>query len=161
MHQELTAERLREVLHYDPETGVFTWKSGPFAGCSAGCVNKSGYLVIRVNRRLFLAHRLAWLHMTGEWPNGNVDHKGGDKRNNRWSNLREASNEMNNQNQRRAHADSATGFLGIYLHKASGRYAASIHANGKKVSLKTYETPEEAHAAYLSAKRRLHEGCTI
>lgn len=90
----LTAERLREVLEYDPAIGVFRWLIKPCGQISigdiAGCRHGEGYVQIRVIGRIYLAHRLAWLYMTGEWPISLIDHRNLDRSDNRWSNLREA-----------------------------------------------------------------------
>ena len=91
----LTAARLRELLQYDPETGVFTrlvkTSNGIKVGDVAGTADARGYILIRVDGWLHLAHRLAWLHMTCEWPKGMIDHINGVRDDNRWSNLRRAA----------------------------------------------------------------------
>ena len=89
----LTLERLKTLLHYDPETGLWTWrvnkgrvKAGSIAGCST-----RGYWVLRVDQHNYLSHILAWFYMTGEWPEHEVDHRDLDKGNNHWDNLRPAT----------------------------------------------------------------------
>lgn len=157
----LTAERLREVLHYDPETGIFTWKvslapRGP-VGAVAGC-SRSGrrqYVVIRIDGELFLAQRLAWLYMTDIWPTDKVDHKDNDASNNRWSNLREATNAQNCFNQGKRSVNSS-GFKGVTLFKRDRVWTAQITVSGKNHYLGRFQTPEEAHAAYCEAAERLH-----
>lgn len=159
----LTADRLREVLSYDKESGQFTrlvCGDDSLVG-PTGEVNHHGYERIAVDGNTYQAHRLAWLHVTGTWPALYIDHIDGNRSNNRWANLREASREVNNQNQRRAHKDNKTGFLGVYFHKASGLFASRICVDRKSIMVGYFHTPEEAHAAYLKAKRELHEGCTI
>jgi hypothetical protein len=161
--RKLTPERLREVLEYDPETGVFTWIKRTsiriVVGKRAGCVNKDNYLTIRVDGEIEYGHRLAWLYMHGVMPASQIDHINGDRLDNRMSNLRLASQAINSQNQRRARSDNDSGLLGVS--KKRGRWIAQIAADGRRVPLGTYATPDEAHAAYLDAKRRLHDGCTI
>ena len=162
MTLELTAERLRELLHYDPETGVFTRlvRSGPAkVGDAAGTATTSGYIQIRVDGGQYLAHRLAFLCMTGEWPSQFVDHVNGVRDDNRWSNLRPATPSENLQNVRRARADSQTGLLGVSRDRQ--RFRAQIKVDGQHIYIGTFDTPEQAHAAYLAAKRKLHAGCTI
>lgn len=158
----LTAARLRTLIHYDWTSGSFTWLVGPgfrrdLDGAPAGSIKDRHEIMIDgANHK---AHRLAWLYMTGEWPEDEIDHRDGDALNNRWSNLRAASRTFNQQNLRRAHRDSTSGFLGVTPKR--NRFAASICVNRKKYRLGTFATAEEAHAAYLVAKRRLHDGCTI
>jgi hypothetical protein len=166
---KLTAQRLREVIDYDPCTGAFQWKPRAWrAGqrCnddrSPGSVSKqTGYLTIRVDGNLYQAHRLAWLHNYGEWPASHLDHKDGNRLNNRINNLRDVGNTINRQNMRRARVDSASGLLGAHFDKRRGRYFSTIKTNGKAMYLGAHPTAEAAHAAYVAAKRRLHAGCTI
>ena len=162
---DLTAQTLRELLHYNPDTGVFTWKMtlGPraFAGRETGCRHKDGCLVIRLRGRLYKAHRLAMLYMTGVWPPHGVDHIDGDRGNNAFSNLRLADQARNLQNIRKAHKDSVSGLLGTTLNKQTGKWVAQIRFNGKTKHLGYYATPEEAHAVYIEAKRKHHEFCSI
>lgn len=155
----ITQERLKELLHYEPETGVFTWRvyrcARARAGDRAGSVNKKmGYRFINVDQGMYLAHRLAFFYMTGQWPSKDVDHLKGDRDDNRWEKLRELSRSGNMQNLQSAHRDSKTGFLGVVPSK--GRFAAQIRANGKNRHLGMFDSPEKAHHAYLEAKRLLH-----
>jgi HNH endonuclease len=108
-----------------------------------------------------LAHRLAWLVYYGVWPAEQLDHVNGDKLDNRIANLREVSNQTNNQNHRKAKKNSKTGFLGVVHEKRGDGYVAYLRVAGRTKNLGTYRTPEEAHSVYLREKRRLHEGCTI
>ena len=164
---ELTAERLRELLHYDPETGEFTRKMRAAripAGSKANSVDTSnGYVKFRVDGKRYFAHRLAWLYMHGRWPNPIVDHIDGNKTNNRIGNLREATDKANAQNRRAAGKNKVYGtHLGVEPNTGKKKpWTARIFADGKRHYLGCYETEEEAHAVYLAAKRRLHEGCTI
>ena len=166
----LTQDRLRELLHYDPDTGVFTWLVNRPChrgriGDVAGAKNAShGYLSIGIDGQQWLAHRLAWLYVTGEQPPSLIDHKDRDKTNCRWSNLRPSSKVHNAQNTSQPHRGNSSGFLGVHAYPKNSRkpWVASIKpANAKRVHLGYFKTPEEAHAAYLEAKRRLHAGCTI
>lgn len=161
----ITAERLRELLHYDPETGIFTarFNSGKRrAGKPVGTLEKrSGYYVMRLDGATYLSHRMAWLYMTGELPQFHIDHINMCKGDNRFANLRDVGAAVNTQNIGRARKSNESGFLGVSLHKKSGAWHARIQVAGKQRYIGSYPTPEEAHGAYLKAKRELHEGCTI
>lgn len=163
MRPELTAERLRELLHYDPDTGIFTNRAPRKkirVGEVAGTLDQSsGYVCLGVDRRRHYAHRLAFLYMTGAWPRDLVDHKNGNRADNRWANLRDAPRLINQQNMRRAVSGSASGLLGA--HRKRGRWSSQIKVRGQIVKLGIFSTPQEAHAAYIAAKRQQHEGCTI
>jgi hypothetical protein len=153
----LTAQRLRELLNYNPATGIWTWRSKVHGttkpGDLAGCASRN-YWVIGIDRRVYRAHRLAWLYMTGDWPGLHVDHIDGAGQNNRWSNLRDVDRCVNLQNRRAANIDSQSGKLGV--RKGSASWIAEIGAFGQRHYIGTYETSEDAHAAYLAAKRELH-----
>lgn len=156
----LTQSELKELLHYDPETGVFTWRQGVRTGQRAGCLFEKGYRRVKICGRFHVEHRLAWLYMTGAWPSMQIDHLDGQRANNAFANLRDVSAAVNSQNRRTARPGTASGLLGV----AKGyktRWNAYLSLSGRGKYLGTYPTPEEAHAAYLVAKRRLHEGCTL
>jgi hypothetical protein len=161
----IDAVQLREYLNYDPLTGIFTrasnrsvrrWRKGQIAGSRH---SKHGYWIIRINKKDYLAHRLAWLYVTGEWPTKDIDHKDGDKTNNAFENLREVSEIHNSQNQRRAHKGSKSGILGVY--QKGSRWVSTICIDKKPKHLGSFSTPEAAYAAYIAAKRIYHPGCTI
>ncbi len=161
---KLAAARLREVLTYDPETGGFVWRVqmgrlGP-VGSVAGSISPTGYLNIGIDGSLYRAHRLAFLYMEGAFPPALVDHINGDGLDNRWCNLRHATNVTNLQNLRQARSDSRTGLMGVHR-LPSGRWQARITIHGERRSLGAYTTPEQAAVAYLAAKRELHEGNTL
>lgn len=161
----LTQDRLRELLHYDPETGAFTWRSkcskySPVKlGERAESPTHQGYWRITLFHKEYRAHRLAWFYVFGAWPRHEIDHRNGDPGDNRIENLRDVDRRTNGQNQRRATRDSFTGFLGVTFEK--GRFKAAIGVGGRTKNLGRYDTAEEAHGAYLNAKRSLHAGCTI
>lgn len=156
-----TLERVRELLLYDSETGLLSWRSvrrGVRGG--TGCKRAGGYILITIDRERILAHRLAIFYVTGLWPEGNVDHIDGDTSNNRFSNLRVVSQQANVQNIRAATRRNKTGLLGVSYHSRDKLWRARIHKNG--VTKTWYaKTKEEAHQIYLEEKRKLHEGCTI
>jgi hypothetical protein len=169
----LTQARLKELLHYDPETGVFTWLASTAArikpGDVAGYRNKrDGRRRIEIGGASYLAHRLAWLYFYGEWPSGHLDHIHGDGHtdNCRIADLRDGSMQQNAQNQRKAHGNNKhSGLLGVQWERrklsAKGKWFALIVVNGRRRRLGTFDTPEEAHDIYVRAKRQLHPGCTI
>lgn len=158
---KLTAERLREVLAYDPESGVFIWRiaTGPRAcpGKVAGTLDKDGYRVIKIDGRLHKAHRLAWFYVNGLEPSKEIDHRNTSRDDNRINNLRESTRIFNMQNQRAAHSSSKSGFLGV-SERPGGRWVARILVNGHKKTIGTFSSPELAHTEYLAAKRAFHEG---
>lgn len=159
----LTQERLKQLLSYDPETGIFYWEAKTsnriHVGNRAGNVNDTGYRRIRIDGAVYLEHRLAWLYLFGEWPEPFIDHINGDPADNRIINLRVATRAINQQNFRRARKDSGTGVQGVY---ASGkRFSSRIKTEGKFKYLGMFDTKELAHQAYLEAKRKYHAGCTI
>lgn len=159
---EITAEQLRELLDYDPESGRFTWRvalPGQKAGSPAGCLDSYGYVVIRIDGANRKAHRLAWLIAYGEWPDDQIDHINGDRSDNRIANLRSLTNQGNQQNRRTAHRGNSSGLLGVSPKR--GKWRAQIKVDGKKRHLGLFDTPEAAHAAYLEAKRKLHPTCSI
>ena len=155
----LTARRLHELLNYDPDTGIFTWRvkrSGTArAGCVAGSKNNIGYLVISIDNKPYKAHRLAWLWMHAEWPSKAIDHINQVKSDNRLCNLREASISENSQN-RPMFRNNTSGFRGVHWHKQARRWRAYIRVNGKQYSIGCFATAEEAFAAYKNAASRLH-----
>lgn len=163
MRSDLGAERLREVLDYDAETGIFAWRNGAGrarAGDIAGSSTGDGRVAIRVDGGLYLAHRLAWLYVHGVWPHQGLDHLNGDPSDNSIDNLRLATPAENCQNQRGAHVDSRSGRLGVYRN-SRGRWIAQICIGGQKTHLGSFPTPEAASVAYLEAKRERHPFATI
>ncbi len=160
----LTAERLRALLSYDKDTGIFIWlvyRTGTApAGSIAGC-HHEGYRKIRIDRNTYAAHRLAWLHVYGVWPSMLIDHINADKSDNRILNLRDVNHTANAQNSIRVRSHSTTGFLGVSVHKSVHRvkkYVARITVSKRKVHLGYFTTAEEASAVYLAAKRGMHVG---
>ena len=161
----LTAERLRTVLSYEPLTGVFRWKektskfSHVVIGQIAGGTEPDGRRAIRIDGHMHWAHRLVWLYMKGDMPMGEIDHINGDPGDNRWSNLRLADRRINCQNHRKAFRQNRTGLIGVTPKRM--RFEAGITVNGRRRYLGSFATADEAHAAYVTAKRDLHEGCTL
>lgn len=159
----LTAERLRELLHYDPGTGAFTWRvfrSGfKPAGSLAGNVGCDGYRRIGVENRIYCEHRLAWLYMTGAWPKHEIDHRNLDKADNRFANLREATRWQNRHNY--SVYNGWTGCKGVSLRKARREggppcWQIQIAAYGKRYRRNCHGTLEEAAEVYAGLARKLH-----
>jgi hypothetical protein len=164
----ITQKRLKELFSYDPETGIFTriksvkGRKRVKAGDRAGSLKESGYVMISVDSKLYRAHRLAVLYMTGKLPVNQVDHINGIRSDNRWKNLREVSRNGNCQNQKQAQANNInSGLLGVFLHKKTQRWNARITVNSKEISLGYFDCKHKAHEVYLDAKRKLHHTCTI
>lgn len=163
---DLTAEYVRSMVNYDPETGSVTWtqqsardvrKSGrgrarPVAGSVATTLKSSGYLVVRFNRVSYQAHRIAWLWMMGEWPPVLVDHRDRDRTNNAWANLRPATHSQNRSNSG-VWSNNLLGVKGVNL-LPTGQYRAVINYGGKSHHLGRFDTIEEAHARYVKEALR-------
>jgi len=154
-------ERFRYLLDYNQETGIVTWKPKGLCGRRSGDeigTERRGYRIAGIDRKQYFVHRVIWLWMTGEWPEF-IDHINGKRSDNRWENLRNVSQTTNAQNQRKPHKRSKSGYLGVTI-KSHG-CETRICVKGKNFYIGTYNTPEEAHEAYLMVKRMLHKGCTI
>jgi hypothetical protein len=158
----LTAEEVRSLFHYDPDTGVFTRKVNRHrfkSGEVAGTKSDEGYINIKVQKSTYKAHRLAWLYVYGAFPDLQIDHINGIRSDNRIANLREVTHSGNTQNQRTYQRSNKSGFLGVSPNNR--RWKATISVHGEYKYLGTFDTPELAHQAYLDAKRSLHLTCTI
>lgn len=169
----LNAETLRSLLAYDEVTGKFInrvargkkIKPGSLAGSvrNGGNGSGGGYLVISIDYMHHYAHRLAWLYVTGKWPNHEIDHIDGDRLNNAFSNLRDIKHASNIQNQKAVcrSDNKTTGLRGVSpAHQGSG-FTAVIHVNRRRIHLGTFGSKEVAHQAYLDAKRLLHQGSNL
>lgn len=155
---DLTADRLRELLTYDSETGVFRWRvrrsiKTP-AGAVAGSLRAKGYLSVKIDFRTYYAHRLAWLYMTGAWPADQTDHINRVRSDNRWINLREATNSGNACNSAQSKESGLP--RGVYRKRKYGRFQAQISKNKVWHNLGLHDTAEEAAEAYKRAATQLH-----
>lgn len=159
----VTKELLQKSLDYDANTGVFSWKKNrpglAKAGSTAGTINREGYIQIMLGGKFHAAHRLAWFFVYNEWPDMQVDHINGIPGDNRIANLRLVTPSENSQNKHKARSDNSSGFLGATPHY--GKWKSQISIAGVRHYLGRFYTPEEAHAVYLIAKRKLHITCTI
>ena len=154
--KELTAEELRELLHYDQETGIFTRKVSTSnrvkVGAVAGCPGGYGYLLISVHSRLYQAHRLAWLYMYGEWPKGQIDHLNRNRSDNRIANLRDVTQKQNLQNRSKS-STNTSGHPGVVWHKRISKWLAYIKHNYKQIHLGYFSILEEALSARKAAEK--------
>lgn len=156
----LTQKRLIELVHYDPDTGVFTRRvkvGHEVVGSNPGHIRSGGYIHFGVDYCKYAAHRLAWLYMTGRMPKLDIDHINRIRNDNRFCNLREISRSHNLENSVVAKShNKSTGILGAY---ANGRgFISRICIRGKDMYLGYYGTAAEAHAAYMAAKNKHHLG---
>lgn len=158
--KNLTAERVRELLNYDPETGVFTRRTRgrgiPLHG-RAGSNAGAGYLHMRVEGCTYMLHRLAWLHYYGEWPKHNIDHIDRDRSNNAIQNLRDVRQTINKQNCVYA-PNGSTGERNIWYGERRGRmrYRVSIKAQGRRPLQRWFDTLDEAIVARDAAIADFH-----
>lgn len=154
---------LQEFLLYDPTTGAITWRKSSNrkikVGRVAGSVAARGHINVRFDGRTYKAHRLAWALHYGVWPSLTIDHKNQVPSDNRIENLRDVPISVNNENRRNPPKNNRVGFLGVT--RCRDLFAASIQVAGKRMSLGRFASAEDAHAAYVVAKRQFHEGCTL
>jgi HNH endonuclease len=154
----LTAERLREVLHYDPITGVFRWKISDklsFIGSIAGTLDIDGYRKITIDRWTYKAHRLAWLYVRDSWPRGEVDHEDTVRDHNWFSNLRDVTTQQNRWNSRTP-STNTSGLKGVSYVKSRRKWRAAIKRDRITYFLGHFASAEEAHAVYAAKAKELH-----
>lgn len=166
VRNDLTAEFVRSILDYDPETGVFRWKERPeypqkwntrYAGTVAGAVSSNHRYVrlqIRIEEMMYKAHRIAWLYFYGEWPANDIDHIDGNAINNKISNLRCCTKVQNSANSK---GKSRCGLpKGVDYSMARKKYRARISMSGSDHHLGYFDDPQSAHLAYCDASKRIH-----
>jgi hypothetical protein len=162
----ITTSRLRARLRYEPEPGALIWLVRPIADCAsereakrwntcwagkrAGTVKARGWRDIVIDDHTYRAARIIWQIVTGEWPPFEIDHWNGDRSDDRWSNLRHATKSQNMGNQKR-HADGTSGFKGVVWVKKDCCWKAQIGHKYTTRYLGSFDSPEEAHAAYMAA----------
>jgi hypothetical protein len=149
----LSAERARELLSYDPQTGQLTWKvdrNRCLAGKPAGSLNDAGYLVVMIDGKSYRAHRVIWLVVMGEWPSGYMDHHNLARACNVLTNLRPATRAQNMANRPRL-SNNTTGFKGVNYEKHVKKWRARIMVNGRSINLGCFSDPVVAHQAYAAA----------
>lgn len=150
----ITQSRLKELLRYNPETGIFNWiidkGSVAKAGTSPLSVNAYGYARVYVDGRHYLQHRLAWFYMTGSWPTHGIDHINGNRLDNRFCNLREATQGQNMKNIKLPKTNTS-GAKGAFWHKRAQKWMAQIKVDGRLIYLGLHPTMEAAADAYKKA----------
>jgi len=170
MKKHISSEYLRQILNYDHGNGEIRWRVRPrehfttnracstwnarFAGKIAGALF-IGYRRITIDYKPYLAHRLAWLYMTGDWPSGDLDHVNLDKSSNSFTNLRLATRSQNMANTK-VQSNNTSGVKGVCLDKHRNKWLVQIKHNGKKIYIGRYDTIEEADAAYAHAAAKYH-----
>lgn len=152
MKEPLTRELLHELLHYNPDTGVFFWKvkRRPHfnPGDEAGGIDvRMGYVRIRINGTKYLAHRLVWLYVYGYFPADQVDHINGNRQDNRLVNLREATRTENARNRARRR-DNSSGFTGVSFDNKSKKWQVQCSLHGRRTRIGGFTTPQEASKVY-------------
>lgn len=163
----ITQTRLKTLVSYDKTTGVFTRlvsNSGyTKVGDEVGSKQISGYLAAQLDGKKYLVHRLAWLYVYGDFPEEHIDHINGIRIDNRICNLRTVNHIVNGQNRNKSNSGSVSGLLGVCWSKDRNMWLAQIKLPNSKSNkmLGRFKTKEEAHQAYLIAKRKYHDGCTI
>jgi hypothetical protein len=155
----ITQAELKELVHYDPVTGVFTLAKHRYGttrkvGDALGSLTKAGYLEAGIKRKRYYLHRLAYLYMTGEFPQNNIDHKNRNKTDNSWNNLRCVTQQENMENDVLPRKHGSLGYRGV--HRYGNKFRAKITFKGKQIHLGEFVTIEEASQAYLKAKPLIH-----
>lgn len=162
----ITVERLRELLDYDPVTGILTWKrragntrkinawNGKNSGKTAGSLRPDGYIHISLYKKRYFAHRIAVCLSNNEWPNDYIDHWDLNRSNNKIENLRIASKSMNGSN-RLAPKNNTSGYKGVYWCKILKKWVARIRANSNQMVIGSFISKEDAAAAYAKAASEL------
>lgn len=171
---ELTPEKVRELLDYDPETGILTWRRRPIRpeevardknwnarceGKPAGCITPYGYRMLGITAEFgkeekLLAHRIAWAHYYGEWPTGFLDHINRDRLDNSIRNLRPATITENSMNAK-VRKDNSSGVRGVSRFR-DGRWRVRLNKNGEEVYCAFFASKEEAIAARKEAALRFY-----
>ncbi|PHM42378.1 HNH endonuclease [Xenorhabdus szentirmaii] len=156
---ELTQRKLKDILSYDPESGLFHWRkvvSGPVKiGQIAGTKNSNGHIMISISRKRYVAHRLAWLYMTGKWPTGEIDHVNVIGSDNRWNNLRLCTRSENECN-KGLRKDNTSGFKGVCWNKTNKKWIVKIKLNNKTRNLGGFNDIELADLVAREAREKYH-----
>lgn len=164
--RNMSIEELRELLAYEPDTGIVRWRVQPatnvFPGSEAGCLSQDGYMKITIRGMYFRLHRVIWAIVTGQWPPVTIDHKDLDRANNRWSNLRLATMSEQNRNRGAAGIVGRSGVKGVSWCEFEGRWRVQIRApaedgsRGRRKYVGSFATVEAGAAAYAAAVAEHH-----
>lgn len=150
---------LQDVLNYCPDTGIFTWTRTVNARATknsvAGTYDSRGYLKIGWKGKAYLAHRVAFYLMRGEFPEEQIDHINGDRSDNRWINLRRCVDGSNNQNNKRL-KNNTSGCTGVSWVKGRNKWRAQLYINGKTRFLGHFDDRKVAEDVYVNEKRKAH-----
>lgn len=148
----LTHAQLKELIFYDPENGILKKrKTGKILGSK---ISRDGYIRIRLRYKLYLAHRLAWLYMTGQFPKDQIDHINHNRSDNRFVNLREATNQENAKN-RKPHIKNKSKISGVSWDKKSNKWRSEINNKNKKIYLGLFDDKFEAICIRKSTENKL------
>jgi HNH endonuclease len=156
---ELTQERLKSIIDYNPETGIMRRKTtdkGYHAGDIVGTPIGRGYIQAEVDGQRVLVHRLAWLYMTGAWPTKTINHKNGNHRDNSFSNLRQASRSEAAAAGRTGKRTGASGVLGVSWNKSAGKWHVQAWAKGKPYYGGLFESLDEASQKAANLRKTIH-----
>jgi hypothetical protein len=151
----LTQGYLNSILKYEPHTGKFFWridKGRVAAGDKAGTKSRRGYVDIKIDGRSYLAHRLAWLYMTGDFPIREIDHINGNPSNNRWANLREGTHSEVTR-PHKTYKTNISGYSGVHWREDAGKYRVRITVDNRRISLGHYSDLQEAYRARAKAEK--------
>lgn len=153
-------EEMSEKLRYDAKTGVIYRKKKDGSEKIASFYSKAQRRNrVKFKEKWMYAYRVGWLLSYGSWPENEIDHINGDSSDDRLENLRDVDRRTNQENLRKAKRTNAASVLGVSKHR--NRFRAMVKVKGKSVYLGSFPTAEEAHDAYVNAKRKHHTGCTI
>lgn len=158
----LTSSELKILIHYDPDTGIVTRiKSSRKStiGKIASSINNTGHLQMCIAGKNYALHRIIWLYVYGEFPNGVIDHIDGNPKNNRVDNLRLVDANINAQNRTKPRLGNNSGFIGVWRDR--GKWIASITANGKRYYLGRFDCAQKASEVYILAKKILHPESSV
>ncbi len=155
----ITQSELQDILNYDIETGIFTWKIKPCKNIAvntvAGGINNRNYVVIKIKNKTYLAHRLAWLYVYGEIPDF-IDHINGNKSDNKIKNLRECSQQENCFNRKLA-INNKCGVKGICFYNKTKKWKAQLNIDGKRKHLGYFDNIEDAKEVLNNARIKHHK----
>ena len=158
-HNDISPEEVRNLFDYDRLTGALVWKKmlsmRAMPGKTAGCMDDQGRIKIGIRGKEYLAHRIIWVWMTGEWPEYEIDHRDEVKYNNRWNNLRKATPSQNHRN-RGPNKNNTSGYKGVCYVAKRKCWIAGIKLNGYRHNLGSFTSAKAAHEAYCAAAKRLH-----